>query len=139
MNQNIITDLVCINCDANLMRDLTTNALFDTAHGISGTYCEGNGYEAHRTDRVNTHLIAWFTIGSSTAPVTTGPDDNFSDVVTIPLASAFTVDDEDGEAGLQSIYDTLDGHFGAGRWTNGGQGLRDDDSGTVGIDFDLNV
>ena len=136
MNQNLITDLVCIDCGANLMRDLTTNALFDTAHGISGTYCEGNGYETHRTDRVNTHLIAWFTVGSATVPVT---DDNFNQLVTIPLASAFTVDDENAEAGLQFIYDTLNGHFGAGRWTNGGQGLRDDDSDTVGIDFDLNV
>jgi hypothetical protein len=38
MNQNIITELVCIDCGANLMRDLAEDgALFDTARGNSGT------------------------------------------------------------------------------------------------------
>ena len=136
MNQNLITDLVCVNCDANLMRDLADNSLFDTAQGISGTSCDGNDFEAHRTERVSTHLIAWFTIGSSTAPVT---DDNFNPLVTITLASAFTVNDENVEDAFEFIYDALTAHFGAGRWINAGQGLRDDDSDTVGIDFDLNV
>ena len=136
MNQNIITELVCIDCGANLMRDLADNSLFDTAKGVDGTDCDGNGFEAHRTERVATHLIAWFTVGSATAPVT---DDNFNPIVTITLASAFTVDDEDGEPALEFIYDALSDHFGAGRWINAGQGLRDDDSDTVGIDFALNV
>ena len=86
------------------------------------------------TERVATHLIAWFTVGSASAPVT---DDNFNPVVTIPLASAFTVDDEDGEPALEFIYDALSAHFGVGQWINSGQALRDDDSGTVGIDFEL--
>lgn len=136
MIQNLITDLVCVNCDANLMRNLADNSLFDTAQGIHGTSCDGNDFEPHRTERVSTHLIAWFTVGSASAPVT---DDNFNPIVTITLASAFTVDDEHGEDALQFIYDALTAHFGAGRWINAGQGLRDDDSATVGIDFDLNV
>ena len=136
MNQNLITDLVCVNCDANLMRDLADNSLFDTAQGISGTHCDGNDFEAHRTERVNTHLIAWFTVGSASAPVT---DDNFNPLVTISLASAFTVDDDNVEAAFEFIYDALTDHFGCGQWINAGQALRDDDSGTVGIDFDLNV
>ena len=38
MLQNLITDLVCVNCDANLMRDLAEGgALFDTAKGNLGT------------------------------------------------------------------------------------------------------
>ena len=38
MLQNIITDLVCINCNANLMADLAEDgALFDTALGNGGT------------------------------------------------------------------------------------------------------
>ena len=50
MIQNIITELVCIDCNANLMRDLTDNALFDTAKGIFGTYCHGNNtWGGHRT------------------------------------------------------------------------------------------
>ena len=50
MNQNIITELVCIDCGANLMRDLADNALFDTAKGIFGTYCHGNDtWGGHRT------------------------------------------------------------------------------------------
>ena len=136
MIQNLITDLVCVNCDANLMRNLADNSLFDTAQGISGTHCDGNDVEAHRTEPVNTHLIAWFTVGSATAPVT---DDNFNPIVTIRLASAFTVDDENAQDALEFIYDTLTDHFGVGRWINAGQGLRDDDSDTVGIDFDLTV
>ena len=136
MNQDLITDLVCIDCDANLMRNLADNSLFDTAQGITGTSCDGNGFEAHRTEPVNTHLIAWFTIGSASAPVT---DDNFNPIVTIPLASAFTVDDEHAQDALEFIYDALTDHFGCGKWINAGQGLRDDDSDTVGIDFDLNV
>jgi hypothetical protein len=52
MNQSIITDLVCIDCNANLMRDLTDNALFDTAKGIFGTYCHGNDtWGGHRIER----------------------------------------------------------------------------------------
>ena len=136
MNQNLITDLVCVNCDANLMRDLAENSLFDTAKGISGTSCDGNDFEVHRTERVSTHLIAWFTVGSATAPVT---DDNFNPVVTIKLAGAFTVDDESPEDALEVIYDALSAHFGVGQWINAGQGLRDDDSDTVGIDFELTV
>ena len=133
MIQNLITDLVCIDCDANLMRNLADNSLFNTAQGITGTSCDGNGFEAHRTER---SLIAWFTVGSAIAPVT---DDNFNPVVTIPLASAFTVDDENGEGALEFIYDALTDHFGCGQWINAGQALRDDDSDTVGIDFDLTV
>ena len=137
MIQNLITDLVCIDCNANLMRNLAEDgALFDTAKGNGGTSCDGNDFGVHSTERVNTHLIAWFTVGSASAPVT---DDDFNPVVTIPLASAFTVDDENGEAALEFIYDALTDHFGVGRWINAGQGLRDDESGTVGIDFDLNV
>lgn len=38
MIQNIITDLVCIDCGANLMRDIAEDgALFDTAKGNGGT------------------------------------------------------------------------------------------------------
>ncbi len=38
MLQNVITDLVCVNCDANLMADLAEDgALFDTARGNGGT------------------------------------------------------------------------------------------------------
>ena len=38
MLQNIITDLVCVNCNANLMADLAEDgALFDTAVGNGGT------------------------------------------------------------------------------------------------------
>ena len=38
MLQNLITDLVCVNCDANLMADLAEDgALFDTARGNGGT------------------------------------------------------------------------------------------------------
>ena len=38
MNQSIITELVCIDCGANLMRDLAEDgALFDTARGNGGT------------------------------------------------------------------------------------------------------
>ena len=38
MLQNIITDLVCIHCGANLMADLAEDgALFDTAMGNGGT------------------------------------------------------------------------------------------------------
>ena len=70
MIQNLITDLVCIDCGANLMRNLADNSLFDTAQGISGTSCDGNDFEAHHTERVSTHLIAWFTVGSASAPVT---------------------------------------------------------------------
>ena len=136
MIQNLITDLVCIDCDANLMRNLADNSLFDTAQGTDGTDCDGNGFGAHRTERVNTHLIAWFTVGSASAPVT---DDNFNPVVTITLASAFTVDDEHAQDALEFIYDALTDHFGCGQWINAGQALRDDDSDTVGIDFDLTV
>ena len=136
MNQDLITDLVCVNCDANLMRNLADNSLFDTAQGTDGTDCDGNDFEAHRTERVSTHLIAWFTLGSATAPVT---DDNFNPVVTIKLASAFTVEDESPEDALEFIYDALSAHFGVGQWINAGQALRDDDSFTVGIDFDLTV
>ena len=133
MNQDLITDLVCVNCDANLMRNLADNSLFDTAQGTDGTDCPGNGFEAHRTER---SLIAWFTVGSASAPVT---DDDFNPIVTIPLASAFTVDDENVEDAFEFIYDALSDHFGVGQWINAGQGLRDDDSDTVGIDFDLTV
>ena len=133
MIQNLITELVCIDCGANLMRNLADNSLFDTAQGITGTSCDGNGFEAHRTER---SLIAWFTVGSASAPVT---DDNFNPLVTITLASAFTVDDENAQDALEFIYDALTDHFGVGQWINAGQGLRDDDSDTVGIDFDLNV
>ena len=137
MIQNLITELVCIDCGANLMRDLAEDgALFDTAKGVDGTHCDGNDFGAHRTEPVNTHLIAWFTVGSATAPVT---DDNFNPVVTIPLASAFTVDDENVEDAFEFIYDALSDHFGVGQWINAGQALRDDDSDTVGIDFDLTV
>ena len=136
MNQNLITELVCIDCGANLMRNLADNSLFDTAQGITGTSCDGNGFEAHRTERFSTHLIAWFTIGSAAAPVT---DDNFNPIVTITLASAFTVDDENVEGALEFIYDALTDHFGCGQWINAGQALRDDDSDTIGIDFDLTV
>ena len=136
MNQDLITDLVCIDCGANLMRDLADNALFDTALGVYATHCDGNGFKAHRTEPVSTHLIAWFTVGSATAPVT---DDHFNPLVTITLASAFTVDDENEVAALEFIYDALTDHFGVGQWINAGQALRDDDSDTVGIDFDLTV
>jgi hypothetical protein len=38
MNYNIITDLVCVDCGANLMADLAEDgALFDTAKGNGGT------------------------------------------------------------------------------------------------------
>jgi hypothetical protein len=38
MNQNLITDLICIDCGANLMADLAEDgALFDTARGNDGT------------------------------------------------------------------------------------------------------
>lgn len=38
MLQNVITELVCINCEANLMADLAEDgALFDTARGNGGT------------------------------------------------------------------------------------------------------
>jgi hypothetical protein len=38
MLQNTITELVCVNCKANLMRDLAEDgALFDTARGNGGT------------------------------------------------------------------------------------------------------
>jgi hypothetical protein len=38
MIQNLITELVCIDCGANLMRDLAEDgALFDTARGNEGT------------------------------------------------------------------------------------------------------
>lgn len=38
MNHSIITELVCIDCGANLMRDLAEDgALFDTARGNGGT------------------------------------------------------------------------------------------------------
>jgi hypothetical protein len=37
MNHSIITELVCIDCGANLMRDLAEDgALFDTARGNGG-------------------------------------------------------------------------------------------------------
>ena len=88
------------------------------------------------TERVATHLIAWFTVGSASAPVT---DDNFNPIVTITLASAFTVEDESPEAALEFIYDALTDHFGCGQWLNAGQPLRDDGVDTVGIDFDLTV
>ena len=136
MNYSIITELVCIDCGANLMRDLTDNSLFDTTNRFDAARCDGNDFGPHRTERVNTHLIAWFTVGSATAPVT---DDNFNPVVTISLSSAFTVDDENVEDALDFIYDALSDHFGCGQWINAGQALRDDDSGTVGIDFDLTV
>lgn len=62
MNQDLITELVCIDCGANLMADLAEDgALFDTARGNEGTTASGttgfdctareyNGYMAHRTE-----------------------------------------------------------------------------------------
>ena len=61
MIQNLITDLVCIDCGANLMADLAEDgALFDTARGNDGTNASGptgfdclareyNAYMPHRT------------------------------------------------------------------------------------------
>ena len=60
MNQDLITDLVCIDCDANLMRDLAEDGeLFDTAKGNDDTTASGpsgfdcfareyNGFMPHR-------------------------------------------------------------------------------------------
>jgi len=60
INQEVITDLVCIDCGASLMRDLAEcGELFDTARGNSGTTgsaptgfdCPGriyNGFMPHR-------------------------------------------------------------------------------------------
>ena len=43
MIQNLITELVCIDCGANLMRDLAEDgALFDTAKGNGGTTASGS-------------------------------------------------------------------------------------------------
>ena len=62
MNQNLITDLICIDCGANLMRDLAEDgALFDTARGNDGTNASGptgfnclarehNAFMPHRTE-----------------------------------------------------------------------------------------
>jgi len=63
MNQNIITELVCIDCGANLMRDLAEDgALFDTAKGndtTSSAPCgfdcdalvvQGGDYKSHRIE-----------------------------------------------------------------------------------------
>ena len=62
MNQDLITELVCIDCGANLMRDLAEDgALFDTAKGNDGTTASGpsgfdctarehNGYMPHRIE-----------------------------------------------------------------------------------------
>ena len=54
MNQDLITELVCIDCGANLMRDLAEDgALFDTASGPSGFDCtarEFNGFMPHRIE-----------------------------------------------------------------------------------------
>ena len=51
MIQNLITDLVCVNCDANLMRDLAEGgALFDTARGNGDTDSDGpTGFECSWT------------------------------------------------------------------------------------------
>jgi hypothetical protein len=81
-------------------------------------------------------LIAWFTLGSSTATVTDSDGEQLATIaLTVPL-----VDDEwNPERGLDFINDALTAHFGIGRWLNAGQPLRDDEAGTVGIDFDLNL
>ena len=62
MIQNLITDLVCIDCGANLMADLAEDgALFDTARGNDGTNASGptgfdclarfyNAFMPHRTE-----------------------------------------------------------------------------------------
>ena len=63
MIQNLITELVCIDCGANLMRDLAEDgALFDTAKGNDTTSsapcgfdCDvnvvrGGEYQPHRTE-----------------------------------------------------------------------------------------
>ena len=85
---------------------------------------------------MSNHLIAWFTLGSLTATVT---DSDGERLATIPLKGTLVDDEDHPERGLEFINDALTAHFGCGQWINAGQALRDDDSGTVGIDFDLTV
>ena len=85
---------------------------------------------------MSNHLIAWFTLGSLTATVT---DSDGEQLATIPLKGTLVDDEDNPERGLDFINDALTAHFGAGRWLNAGQPLRDDGVDTVGIDFDLTV
>ena len=82
------------------------------------------------------HRIAWFSLGVSTAMVT---DSDGNDLDRIPLESAFTEDEWQPELGLQFIRETLNAAYGIDGWRNHGQPLRDDERGSVGIDFDLMV
>jgi hypothetical protein len=59
MNQSIITELVCIDCGANLMRDLAEDgALFDTALGNGGTTSSGlTGFDCPTRMDFGPHVI----------------------------------------------------------------------------------
>jgi hypothetical protein len=83
------------------------------------------------------NLVAWFTVDSKLA-VVTDEDDNGLVIDTIPLTNAFFDDEWNPELAMFFIHDTLTAHYGIGRWTNAGEPFRDDEFGTVGIDFDLN-
>jgi hypothetical protein len=59
MIQNLITELVCIDCNANLMRDLAEDgALFDTARGNGGTTSSGlTGFDCPTRMDFGPHVI----------------------------------------------------------------------------------
>jgi hypothetical protein len=83
------------------------------------------------------NLDAWFTVDSKLA-VVTDEDDNGLVINTIPLTDAFFDDESNPELAMFFIHATLTAHYGIGRWTNAGEPFRDDEFGTVGIDFELN-
>jgi hypothetical protein len=59
MIQNLITELVCIDCGANLMRDLAEDgALFDTGRGNGGTTSSGlTGFDCPTRMDFGPHVI----------------------------------------------------------------------------------
>ena len=59
MIQNLITEQVCIDCGANLMRDLAEDgALFDTARGTGGTTSSGlTGFDCPTRMDFGPHVI----------------------------------------------------------------------------------
>ena len=59
MNHSIITELVCIDCGANLMRDLAEDgALCDTARGNGGTTSSGlTGFDCPTRMDFGPHVI----------------------------------------------------------------------------------